>query len=140
MTTSPSSALKLRVRLEYRLSECGRRYQDLDDALDGVSHKVLTDKLRRAKRDGLVARHLDPSRMETATLYELTELGRSLHEPSVSWNSGSAPSGRTSKPHADTGARAASSGESSSRVCPRRRYRWVPVGNPRLVEVPFCVM
>jgi DNA-binding HxlR family transcriptional regulator len=63
------------------LSEGGRRYQDLDDALDGVSHKVLTDTLRRAERDGLVARHLDPSRVETATLYELTDLGRSLKEP-----------------------------------------------------------
>jgi len=26
----------------------GRRYQDLDDAPDGVSHKVLSDKLRPA--------------------------------------------------------------------------------------------
>lgn len=63
------------------LSEGGRRYQDLNDALDGVSHKVLTDTLRRAERDGLVARHLDPSHVETATLYELTDLGRSLEEP-----------------------------------------------------------
>jgi DNA-binding HxlR family transcriptional regulator len=59
----------------------GRRYQELDDALDGVSHKVLTDTLRRAERDGLVVRHLDPGRVDTATLYQLTELGRSLDEP-----------------------------------------------------------
>jgi DNA-binding HxlR family transcriptional regulator len=59
----------------------GRRYQDLDDALDGVSHKVLTETLRRAERDGLVVRHLDPGRVETATLYQLTNLGRSLDEP-----------------------------------------------------------
>jgi DNA-binding HxlR family transcriptional regulator len=64
-----------------QLADGGRRYQDLDDALDGVSHKVLTDTLRRAERDGLVVRHLDPSRVETATLYQLTELGRSLDEP-----------------------------------------------------------
>ena len=57
-----------------RLSESGRRYQDLHDALDGISHKVLTDTLRRAERDGLVARHLDPGRVETATLYQLTDL------------------------------------------------------------------
>jgi DNA-binding HxlR family transcriptional regulator len=63
------------------LAEEDRRYQDLDDALDGVSHKVLTDTLRRAERDGLVTRHLDPGRVETATLYQLTELGRSLDEP-----------------------------------------------------------
>jgi DNA-binding HxlR family transcriptional regulator len=59
----------------------GRRYQELDDALSGVSHKVLTDTLRRAERDGLIARHLDPGRVETATLYTLTDLGRSLDEP-----------------------------------------------------------
>jgi DNA-binding HxlR family transcriptional regulator len=63
------------------LTQGGCRYQDLDDALDGVSHKVLTDTLRRAERDGLVVRHLDPGRVETATLYELTDLGRSLDEP-----------------------------------------------------------
>jgi len=60
------------------LQEEGRRYQELDDALDGVSHKVLTETLRRAERDGLVERHLDPGRVETATLYQLTDLGRSL--------------------------------------------------------------
>jgi DNA-binding HxlR family transcriptional regulator len=63
------------------LQNGGRRYQDLDDALDGVSHKVLTDTLRRAERSGLVVRHLDPGRVETATLYELTDLGRSLDVP-----------------------------------------------------------
>jgi len=63
------------------LSDSDRRYQDLDDALDGVSHKVLTDTLRRAERDGLILRGLDPGRVETATLYQLTELGRSLNEP-----------------------------------------------------------
>jgi DNA-binding HxlR family transcriptional regulator len=64
-----------------QLANGGRRYQDLDDGLDGVSHKVLTDTLRRAESDGLIARHLDPGRVETATLYELTELGRSLDGP-----------------------------------------------------------
>lgn len=63
------------------LHDGGRRYQELDDALDGVSHKMLTDTLRRAERDGLVVRYLDPSRLDTATLYHLTDLGRSLEEP-----------------------------------------------------------
>jgi DNA-binding HxlR family transcriptional regulator len=48
--------------------------------LDGISHKVLTDTLRRAERDGLITRHLD-SQMGTANLYALTDLGRSLEEP-----------------------------------------------------------
>jgi DNA-binding HxlR family transcriptional regulator len=63
-----------------QLADGGRRYQDLDEALDGVSHKVLTETLRRAERDGLGTRHLDPGRIQTASLYELTELGRSLDE------------------------------------------------------------
>ncbi len=56
----------------------GRRYQDLHHALDGIAHKVSTDTLHRAERDGLIARHLDADRVETANLYELTDLGRSL--------------------------------------------------------------
>jgi DNA-binding PadR family transcriptional regulator len=43
------------------------------------SHRYL----RRAERDGLIVRHLDPGRVETATLYRLTDLGRSLNEPLV---------------------------------------------------------
>jgi DNA-binding HxlR family transcriptional regulator len=64
-----------------KLAAGGRRYQDLLGALDGVSHKVLTDTLRRAERDGLISRHVDAGRMDTATLYVLTDLGRSLDEP-----------------------------------------------------------
>jgi DNA-binding HxlR family transcriptional regulator len=63
------------------LARGGRRYQELHDALDSISYKVLTETLRRAERDGLIARHLDGERIETATLYELTDLGRSLDAP-----------------------------------------------------------
>jgi DNA-binding HxlR family transcriptional regulator len=76
------------------LQDGGRRYQELDDALDSVSHKVLTDTLRRLERDGLVARLLDPSRVDTATLYQLTDLGRSLEEPLAAlerWRDGNWP-------------------------------------------------
>jgi len=59
----------------------GRSYQELDEALGGDPHKVLPYTLRRAERDGLVVRRLDPDRVETATLYQLTDLGRSLEEP-----------------------------------------------------------
>ncbi len=38
------------------LAEGGLRYQDLHDALDGISYKVLTETLRGAERDGLIAR------------------------------------------------------------------------------------
>jgi DNA-binding HxlR family transcriptional regulator len=66
------------------LSDQGRRYQDIHEALDGISFKVLTETLRRAERDGLVSRHLDPERVETATLYEITDIGRTLDEPLTS--------------------------------------------------------
>lgn len=63
------------------LADGGHRYQELHSALNGISHKVLTDTLRRAERDGFIGRCLDPQRVETAMLYELTDLGRSLDEP-----------------------------------------------------------
>ncbi len=55
-----------------------RRYQDLHTALANISHKVLTDT--RAEGDGLVIRTVDPKRIETATLYQLTDLSYSLDE------------------------------------------------------------
>ena len=64
--------------LAAELVDGGRRYQDLHDALDGIAHKVLTDTLRRAERDGLITRHLDADRVETATLYVLTDLDEPL--------------------------------------------------------------
>ena len=63
------------------LAAGGRRYQDIYTILDGVSHKVLTETLRSAERDGLIIRRLDSERTDTTTLYELTNLGRSLSEP-----------------------------------------------------------
>jgi DNA-binding HxlR family transcriptional regulator len=59
----------------------GRRYQDLNDKIEGIAHKVLTDTLRKAERDGVITRHLDAEHIETATLYQLTDLGRTLDEP-----------------------------------------------------------
>jgi DNA-binding HxlR family transcriptional regulator len=44
---------------------------------------VLTETLRRAERDGLIARRLDAEYIETATLYELTDLAAALDEPLV---------------------------------------------------------
>ena len=63
------------------LAATGRRYQELHDVVPGVSYKVLTETLRRAERDGLISRRLDEGRIETTTLYELTDLGRSLDQP-----------------------------------------------------------
>ena len=75
------------------LTSRGRRYQELHDVLNSISHKVLRDTLRRAERDGLISRHLDAKHIETATLYELTDLGRSLEEPLAPSTVGSRPTG-----------------------------------------------
>ena len=56
------------------------RFGELRTVVDGISGKVLTDTLRDLERDGLVDRHVFaevPPRVE----YELTALGRTLHEP-----------------------------------------------------------
>jgi DNA-binding HxlR family transcriptional regulator len=42
--------------------------KNLHDAIDGIAHKVLTETLRRAERDGIITRHLDAEHIETATL------------------------------------------------------------------------
>ena len=58
------------------------RYQDIDEALDSVSHKVLTDTLTTpARRAGWSYVSWILVRVETTTLYQLTDLGRSLDEP-----------------------------------------------------------
>lgn len=56
------------------------RFNALQRAILGVSHKMLTTTLRGLERNGLVTRTAfapPPPRVD----YELTEQGRSLHEP-----------------------------------------------------------
>lgn len=55
------------------------RYSELSRRLAGVSQKMLTQTLRSLERDGLLARTVTPTVPVTVT-YELTDLGRSLHE------------------------------------------------------------
>ncbi|MEV0678435.1 helix-turn-helix domain-containing protein [Actinosynnema sp. NPDC050436] len=61
------------------LAERGHRFAELWRRIDGVSRRVLTASLRRLERDGLVLRTVHatvPPRVD----YELTPLGRTLHE------------------------------------------------------------
>lgn len=39
-----------------QLAEDGCRYQELHDRVEGIAHKVLTETLRGAERDGLITR------------------------------------------------------------------------------------
>jgi DNA-binding HxlR family transcriptional regulator len=62
------------------LSRGPMRFNALQRAIPGLSHKMLTTTLRGLERDGLVTRTAFatiPPRVD----YELTEQGRSLHEP-----------------------------------------------------------
>ncbi|MFB4316946.1 winged helix-turn-helix transcriptional regulator [Actinomadura sp. 21ATH] len=64
----------------YALREGPLRPGELREMIGGISHKVLTETLRRLERNGLVARRRyaeAPPRVE----YELTAPGRGLLEP-----------------------------------------------------------
>lgn len=55
------------------------RYSEMARLLAGVSQKMLTQTLRSLERDGVVSRTVTPTVPVTVS-YELTDLGRSLHE------------------------------------------------------------
>lgn len=60
------------------LHEQPRRFGEIHRELDGISKKVLTDTLRALERDGMIHR-ATPSGGHPR--YELTDLGRTLHDP-----------------------------------------------------------
>ena len=62
----------------WQLNSCGRqRFNDLRDLVDGITAKVLTQRLRQLERDGLVSRTMYPE-IPPRVEYEITDLGRSL--------------------------------------------------------------
>ena len=56
-----------------------QRFGQLKRRLEGVSHKMLSQSLRRLERDGLVTRTIRPRPLEVH--YALTELGLDVAEP-----------------------------------------------------------
>ncbi|MCS5479329.1 helix-turn-helix transcriptional regulator [Corynebacterium sp. YIM 101645] len=81
--TCPSRALlesvgdKWTILIVLALEEGPRRYGRIEETVDGISQKMLSQRLRRMTEDGLIARWAFeevPPRVE----YELTDLGRSL--------------------------------------------------------------
>jgi DNA-binding HxlR family transcriptional regulator len=120
------------------LASGGRRYQDLHDALDGISYRVLTQTLRRAEHDELIARHLDPGGVETAKLYELTELGQFLDAPlavMAEWAKANWQAVEAARQHGDRLCRR-ESGRSEVRHL-TSPYGLALRGTAPLVEVPF---
>jgi DNA-binding HxlR family transcriptional regulator len=72
---------KWKVLILWHLQERGRlRFAELERALDGVTHKVLSQQLRELERDGMITRRVYaevPPRVE----YSLSTLGETLRGP-----------------------------------------------------------
>ena len=58
------------------------RFNAIKRRLDPITHKALTEALRRLERNGLVHRRVIPS-SQVAVVYSITPLGRSLQAPFV---------------------------------------------------------
>jgi DNA-binding HxlR family transcriptional regulator len=62
----------------WQLNACGtQRFNDLKDLVEGITAKVLTQRLRQLERDGLISRTFYPE-IPPRVEYEITDLGRSL--------------------------------------------------------------
>ena len=59
------------------LSQNPRRFSELKDDLKTISPKVLTDKLKKMERDGIIERKVQPTSPPTVE-YSLTNLGHEL--------------------------------------------------------------
>ena len=62
------------------LSNGPLRFTELQRSIGNISQKMLTTTLRGLERDGLVTRTVYPT-IPPRVDYELTDLGRGLHEP-----------------------------------------------------------
>jgi DNA-binding HxlR family transcriptional regulator len=56
------------------------RFNDLKRRLDGITHKALSEALKRMERNGLVSRRVLPTQ-PVGVEYTITDLGCSLREP-----------------------------------------------------------
>jgi DNA-binding HxlR family transcriptional regulator len=56
------------------------RFNDLKRRLDGITHKALSEALKRLERNGLVGRKVLPTQ-PIGVEYTITDLGCSLREP-----------------------------------------------------------
>ncbi|ALX17124.1 HxlR family transcriptional regulator [Burkholderia cepacia JBK9] len=73
-------ANKWSVMILTLLSEKPTRFNEIKRRLEGVTHKALTQALRRLERNGLIAREVINA-SPVAVEYSITELGRTLQVP-----------------------------------------------------------
>jgi len=73
-------ANKWSVMILTALIEKPTRFNELRRRLEGVTHKALTQALRRLERNGLIARKVLPT-SPVAVEYSITKLGRTLQVP-----------------------------------------------------------
>lgn len=73
-------ANKWSVMILTLLAEKPTRFNEIKRRLEGITHKALTQALRRLERNGLIAREVINS-SPVAVEYSITELGRTLQVP-----------------------------------------------------------
>ena len=55
-----------------------RRFSELRDALDGITPKVLSERLKELEEEGILTRNVDATAFPVKTEYTLTESGLEL--------------------------------------------------------------
>ena len=73
-------ANKWSVMILTLLSEKPTRFNEIRRRLEGITHKALTQALRRLERNGLIARKVLAT-SPVAVEYSITKLGRTLQVP-----------------------------------------------------------
>lgn len=73
-------ANKWSVMILIILEERPTRFNEMMRRMEGITHKALTQALRRLERNGLIARQV-LSTSPVAVEYSITELGRTLQKP-----------------------------------------------------------
>lgn len=63
----------------YRLLDGPKRYRELLEEIDGISDRLLTERLRELVKHGLVNKYVSPTKTRKVE-YELTESGVELKE------------------------------------------------------------
>jgi DNA-binding HxlR family transcriptional regulator len=95
------------------------RFNELRQAIGGISQRMLTLTLRNLERDGLVTRTVYPE-IPPRVEYQLTELGRTLQEPlDALWNWADQHQGGVQRARRDYDALHV---DSEEQLPPERRY------------------